>query len=125
EDYRGRGVIFDDMVRRDDEGRAVLVNHVVQLNDERVRLALEDLAALQDLPLDDEPRLIFGARLRSCTREQGGEWVVRFEPNSGVLFTEAEAVEACFPVPADELRKVTRRQQKWVDERPMVTPVRE
>jgi hypothetical protein len=118
EDFRGRSVIFDDAVRRDDDGQPALVNHVVAAGDEMVRLALEDLQVLRGLPLDDEPRVIFGARLRSCLREQGGAWVVRFEPDSGVLFTDAEAVEAAFPVAAGEgLGKVMRRQRRWLDER--------
>jgi hypothetical protein len=126
EDFRGRSVIFDDAVRRDDEGHPVLANHVVEAGDEPVRLALEDLEVLRDLPLADEPRLIFGARLRGCAREQGGVWVVRFEPDSGVLFTEAEAVEAAFPVAAGEgLDEVMKRQRKWLDDRPLAPAVRE
>jgi hypothetical protein len=125
EDFRGRSVIFDDAVRRDDDGHPVLANHAVEAGDEPVRLALEDLEVLRDLPLGNEPRLIFGARLRSCLREQGGVWVVRFEPDSGVLFTDAEAVEAAFPVAAGEgLGEVMKRQRKWLDDRPMAPPAR-
>lgn len=124
-DFRGRGVIFDDHARRDGDGRPALVNHTVEVGDERVRLALEDVAVLNDLPLGDEPRLIFGAKLQSVAREEGGGWVVRFEPDSGVLFTEAEAVEACFPVaPGGELREVMQRQRRWLDERPTAPAAR-
>jgi hypothetical protein len=117
EDYRGRSVIFDDMVRRNGQGRPVLMTYVVDADEERVRLALEDLTLLQDLPLDDEPRLIFGARVSDCKREQGGGWVIRFEPDSGVLLTELDAVAACLPGPPDKaLEQTLARQQRWLDE---------
>jgi hypothetical protein len=122
DDYRGRGVLFDDVVRRDGQGRAVLGSYVVEVGDERVRLALEELTLLNDLPLDDEPRMLFGARLRSCEREEAG-WVVRFEPDSGVLLTDLDAVAACFPVPPDKaLEQVLLRQQRWLNEQAVVQP---
>ena len=67
-----------------------------------MRLALEDLAVLHDLPLDDRPRLIFGARLAGCEREPGGGWVVHFERDSGVLVTDHDAVVAALTQPPDE-----------------------
>jgi hypothetical protein len=118
EDYHGRAVLFDDAVRRDAAGEPVLANHVVEAGDEPVRVALADLEVLRDLPLDDGPRLIFGARLARCGREEGGGWVVRFQPGSGVLLTDLGAVEACYPTPLDEGVKPTlQRQARWLDER--------
>lgn len=117
-DYQGRSVIFDDVVRRDADGQPVLANHAVEVEGAKVRLALEDLAVLRDLPLDDGPRLVFGARLARCAREEGGVWVVRFEPESGVLLTDVGAVEACIPGPADEgLREALARQKAWLEGR--------
>jgi hypothetical protein len=125
EDFRGRSVIFDDAVGRDERDRPVLVHDVVEVKDERVRLALEDLTALHDLPLDDRPRLVFGARLAGCEREPGGGWVVRFDRDSGVLMTDADAVVAALTQPPDEgLKQVLARQQKWLDERAAVAPAR-
>ena len=96
----------------------LLANHVVEVEGTTVRLALEDLVLLRDLPLDAEPRVIFGARLARCAREEGGTWVVRFEPDSGVLLTDAGAVEACFPAAMDErLRETLVRQKGWVEGR--------
>jgi hypothetical protein len=117
ENYRGRSVLLDDSVRRDLQRRAMLANHVFEVDDEIIRVALEDVTLLRDLPLDDGPRLIFGARLQSCTREEGGGWVVHFEADSGVLLTEQSAVEVCLPEPGDDLRSTLARQQRWLDER--------
>jgi hypothetical protein len=118
DDYLGRTVVFDDVVRRDDEGRPRLGNYAVEVEDEPVRVALEDLAVLRDLPLEDGPRLIFGARLLRCRREEAGTWVIRFEPDSGVLLTDPAAVEACFPLlTGDGFQATLERQQRWLDER--------
>lgn len=115
--HRGRGVLFDDRIRRDTAGRPALAHHVIAVGDETVRVALEDLALLAGLPLDDEPRLVFGARLARCVREQGGGWVVHFQPNSGVLLTEQAVAESCLPGAAEEeLRATLERQQRWLDE---------
>jgi hypothetical protein len=127
ENFRGRTYVFDDVVRPDVEGRPAL-GYVVKLkgSDVPVRLALEDLDELRDLPLDDAPRLIFGARLAGCDREGEGRWVVRFAPNSGVLLTDVEAAEAASSRSLDPgLKDVLARQQRWLDERrAVVAPAR-
>jgi hypothetical protein len=121
--FRGRTVLFDDIVRRDDEGHPVFAGLVVQADGEQARLALEDIAALKDLPLDTSPRLIFGARLKSCLREEGGQCVIRFEPDSGVLLTDLAALEAACAVPLDEGAKaVMERQARWVEQFGPVAP---
>lgn len=116
-DYRGRSFVFDDQLRRDGLGRPALANYVVEVDDEPVRLALEEVAVLQDLALDDGPRVVFGARLARVAREQGG-WVARFVPESGVLVTDRGALEACFAAADDnDLTEALARQQRWLDER--------
>jgi hypothetical protein len=116
-DFRGRGYVFDGVVRRDDRGRPVLVDYVVRVTGLTARLALEDLEVLGDLPLDDGPRLLFGGRLAGCDHEEGG-WVVRFEPASGVLFTDAEALEAASTRPLRPgLGAATARQKAWLHDR--------
>ncbi|MFO0929473.1 MAG: hypothetical protein U0736_21000 [Gemmataceae bacterium] len=115
--HRGRAVLFDDRVRRDLAGRPELAHHVIAVGDETVRVALDDLPLFAELPLVDEPRLIFGARLAHCVREQGGGWVVHFQPDSAVLLTDPAAAEACLPGAAeDELRATVERQQRWLDQ---------
>jgi hypothetical protein len=115
QDYRGRSVIFDDMLRRDGQGRPVLGAYVVQAGAVEVRLALEDLTLLRQLPLDPPRRWLFGVRLASCWREEGGVWVIRFEPESGVLLTDESAAAACCPLPLDkELLDVLKRQNDWL-----------
>jgi hypothetical protein len=115
DDYRGRGVVFDDVLRRDSDGRPMLASYVVQVDEVKARLALEDLSLLRQLPLDPPQRWVFGARLMSCGREEGGVWVIRFEPGSAVLLTDEEAAAACCPGPLDaELRALLARQLEWV-----------
>lgn len=116
--YRGRTIFLDDVVRRDSEGRPVLASHVLEVEDRAIRVALEDLVILRDLPLEDGQRMLFGARLAGCNREEGGQWVIRLDPDSGVLLTDPGAVEACWPGPLDQpTRAVLERQQNWLDER--------
>jgi hypothetical protein len=117
ERYRGWSFVFDDVVRRDAEGRLKLANDVVDVNGGQARLALDELAILKDLPLDDAPRLIFGARLAKCELEEGGTWVIHFEPNSGVLLTDPEAAQAASTRSLEPGLKATlKRQQEWLDE---------
>ena len=115
EDYRGRSVVFDDVLRRDSGGRPTLASYVVQVDEVKARLALEDLALMRQLPLDPPQRWLFGVRLMSCRREEGGVWVIRFEPDSAVLLTDEEAATACCPGPLDAvLRALLARQNDWL-----------
>lgn len=109
--YQGRSVLFDDRLRADALGRPALQTYEVRLDDEKVRLAVDDLRVLQHLPLESLPRVLFGARLARVVHEPDG-WVIHFEPESGVLFTDADAAR-CVPVD-DELLEVLQRQEKWV-----------
>jgi hypothetical protein len=115
-DYHGKTVVFDDVVGRDDASRPFLTAHQVFAGDEKARLALEDLTLLHDLPLEPSQRLLFGARLLRCGREKGGTWVVRFEPDSAVLLTDAGAAAACCPaLIGDDVKEVLQRQQRWLE----------
>jgi hypothetical protein len=124
-DYRGKTILFDDLVGRDALGRPVLQFYVVHVHDETARVALEDLELLQHLALDPPVRMLFGARLARCGREKDGAWVVRFEPDSAVLLTDAGAAEACCPAPLDAgLHEVLRRQEGWLGDLPKQRPAR-
>jgi hypothetical protein len=113
--YCGRTVIFEDVLRRDGQGRPVLSGYLVRAAGVEARIALEDLTLLRDLPLDPPSRCLFGARLASCRREEGGMWVIRFEPDSTVLLTEESAASACCPLPlGKEVLDVLQRQKKWL-----------
>jgi hypothetical protein len=116
-DYRSRSIVFDDIVRRDADGQPILGDPRDEVGAAMMRVALGDLLILRELPLEDAPRLIFGARLHSCLREKD-TWVIRFEPDSGVLFTDQEVVEACFPTPLDDgVKAVLDRQRRWLGQR--------
>jgi len=92
--YKGWSVVFDGEVRRDAADHYHL-NYRLFVRDEPVRLELSDLKLLHALPLRDPQRLMFGARLASIRREKDAVWVVRFQPDSGVLLTDRGAVAAC------------------------------
>jgi hypothetical protein len=116
--YRGKSVVFDADVRRDVAGQYRLGYHV-QVGDQPVRIELGDLRMMEPLPLQRPTRLLFGARLKSVAREAGGLWVVRFEPDSGVLLTDQRAVEASCPPPFDdEIKQLLERQAAWAAELP-------
>lgn len=111
ENYRGRSVIFDDVVRRDSDGGCHLTVYEVRTGGAPARLELGELRLLQTLPLIRPQRLLFGARLASVAREAPNIWVVRFEPDSGVLLTDESAAAAYLPPPLDEeARQLLRRQ---------------
>jgi hypothetical protein len=111
EQYRGRTVVFDDVLRLDAQGRPVLGFYVVRSGAIEVRVALEDLILLRQLPLEPPRRWLFGARLASCRREEGGVWVIRFEPDSAVLLSDEIAAAVCCPLPLDEELLAVLKQQ--------------
>ena len=122
DDFHGKAILLDGVVKRDRLGKAVFDDDF-DADGERVRVAVDDLEALADLPLDDGPRVVFGARLASCEREAGG-WVVRLRRDSGVLLTDLDAVNAVWTGTPDEgLKEVLARQEKWLGER-AAPPVR-
>ena len=115
-EHRDKTVVFDDVVARDDLGRPTLSAYEVRVDGEKARVALEDLTLLRELPLDPPRRMLFGARLARVAREDGGEWVVRFAPDSAVLLTDADAAGACCPQPLDaDLLETLARQQRWLE----------
>jgi hypothetical protein len=118
ENYLTRSVVFDAEVSRNGAGQLRLDFHV-RAGAEPARIDVNDLKLLAKLPRDRPPRLLFGARLASIAREPPGVWVVRFDPDSGVLLTDPGAAAAACPGPADdELTDLLRRQKQWLDELP-------
>lgn len=114
--HLGKAIVFDDVVGTDPTGRPSLTVYRISTGGESARVALEDLRILRRLPLDVPQRLVFGGRLADLWREEGGGWVFRFDPDSGVLLTDAGAVTACLGPPDADLLAVLRRQQKWLSE---------
>jgi hypothetical protein len=119
ENYLGRSVIFDDVVRREADGRCALGVYEVRVNGVPARLELGELKLLQGLPLETPRRVLFGARVADIRREPPGVWVIRFAPESGVLLTSPEALAACSPLPLDgEMRQLLDQQTAWMKEAP-------
>ncbi len=120
-DYHRKAVVFDDLLRLDGEGQPVLGFTTVRANEISARLAVEELRLLAQLPLGQPVRVIFGARLQDFAREPGGNWVIRFEPDSGVLLTDEEAFRALAPLLLDRddsIPRVLKRQREWVEKLP-------
>jgi hypothetical protein len=115
--YRDKAVIFDDVVTRDPAGRFALAVYEVRAPGEPARVELNDLKLLKALPLAEPRRMLFGARLAGLAREERGGhglWVIRLDPDSGVLLTDEDVAGACCPRPLDAaLREVLRRQAEW------------
>ena len=59
--YRGRAVIFDDVVMRDAAGRFELAVYEVRAGDSLARVELNKLKLLNGLPLAEPQRMLFGA----------------------------------------------------------------
>src|SRR5262249_11362466 len=111
--YRGQAVVFDADVHLE-AGNQFSLDYQVRAGAEQARIDVNDLKLLPLLPRDRPPRLLFGVRLASIAREPPGIWVVRFEPDSGVLLTHHGAVLATCPPPFDdELEELLDRQARW------------
>ena len=111
QDYKGRTVLFDDLVRREQDGSHRLVHYEVIAGEEKAIVRL-DLELLRRLPLEQPRRVIFGARLANVARGAGGIWVVEFERDSGVLLTDEGAATA-LGLDGGEVQEVLREQVKW------------
>jgi hypothetical protein len=119
DDYRGKAIVFDGRFRRDVNGHVHLTGFFVFIGNEETRLEWNNLRILQHLPLQEPQRLLLGVRLASARREEGGRWVIRFDPDSGVLLTDPGAATACTLLPPDaELHEVLQRQADWLAEQP-------
>ena len=107
--YRGKTIIFDDVIEERDGKRSLRDGSVVRWREDgrqtelRASVDLSDLKLLEQLPLEQPQRWIFGARLKSFRGEEK-EWVIQFEPDSGVLLTDADAVLAWKPALRDDKR---------------------
>jgi hypothetical protein len=127
-DFAGRSVILEDDFFADDADRPEAAGLVFEEGGEAFRVALEDVAALRQLPLPPRGegkgrRLVFAFRLRRCALERD-EWVIRPEGDSGTLFTEADALEALYTRPAPELRAALAWQRERLAELPAPPPAR-
>ena len=112
EEFRGKTVVFDDIVYVDREDRLGLrEGSEPRWKKVRGRVVLDDLKLLKHL--EKPKRWIFGARLLSC-KGSAEEWEIRFEPDSGVLLTDREALIKWKPELRQdpELPELLRRQEQ-------------
>jgi hypothetical protein len=113
--YRGKAFILYCRIRRDANGG---FHADYELGDgmRRSRLALAGLELLHDLPLQNGPQVLIGARLAALHRAPDGEWNITLAPKSGVLLTDPGAAAACcFQLLDDsQLQEVVQRQAGWL-----------
>jgi hypothetical protein len=114
--YRGKAAVFDVELRRD-AARQYHVNMTRPLAVARLRLELHNLKLLDSLPLEAPQRVLFAARLADVRREERNAFVVRFEPDSGVLLTDVSA-GAVGGIPEAELQTILEQQRRWAAELP-------
>jgi hypothetical protein len=98
--YRGKGLILDDVIRRLPDRSVVLRSAgVVRVDGVMARLVVSDLLLLEGLPLDTPQRWLIGARIAGFAREGGPEWIVHLEHDSGVLLRRQAACLQTLPMP--------------------------
>ena len=102
-----------------------MLDYALQADGKPARVDLANVKLLIDLKghgflTPGKPRrLFFGGRLASMAREAGGEWVIRFERESGALLTEIDIAAAVSPLPMDaEQRAVIETQAEWIGQMP-------
>jgi hypothetical protein len=108
QNYRGKTVIFDVTVPLDKTRNGV----VDRGNKVNGRIRVEDLQLLGYLPAPPR-RWIFGARLASVQDDAFWGWLIRLEPDSGVLLTDRQALVSWNPSLAKdaELDEILQRQR--------------
>jgi hypothetical protein len=115
--YQGKSVIFFGGIRRDSTNHWML-DYDIFLGDKPARIDWESLQLLRILPLNESQRLLLGVRLAAVEPETGGSWVVRIQPDSGVLLTDADALANIFLRSPEGIDEVLKRQAVWVAEMP-------
>ena len=115
--YRGKSLIFLAGIHRDSSNRWAL-DYEVFVGDKRARIDWENLQLLRSLPLNESHRLLVGVRLATVEPEAGRTWVVRLQPDSGVLLTDGDALATVYSRPPEGIDEVLKRQAAWVAEMP-------
>jgi hypothetical protein len=123
--YRGKAFVLDAEASRNPSGKYV-IEHILRVGAHEGRVQIDDLDLVRRLArggrLDHPVRLVLGARLAGIGRGSGGTWVIRLQPDSGVLLTDWDCLlGACPALDGDsdpELRKVLERQSAWLAELP-------
>jgi hypothetical protein len=118
--YRGKAVLFDAEVYRTAAGNYE-VYYVLRAAGQPVRIAVGDLDMIKELGknmcLDQPTRLIMGGRLADIGPEPGDNWVIHFQPESGVLLTDrAILLVACpgYRKGLPGLKRTLNRQAEWL-----------
>jgi hypothetical protein len=112
ERYFGKSVILDTHVVRETGGH-VRVDYHLEAAGAVGEWDLDKLRLLEQLPLEQPQRMLFGFRLRSVRRLARDRWAVVPEPASGVLLTDPEVLAGISVTSDEELIEVLRRQLRW------------
>jgi hypothetical protein len=111
--YQGKSVILDGEVSVKPAGELEGGPEFLRVNGKEVRLDLSSLQLLHGLREHLPARLIFAARLAGVDREANA-WVVRLQPDSGVLLTDEAAVAICCPALREDAHEILTRQATWL-----------
>jgi hypothetical protein len=116
--YQGKAaLLFDIHIQRLPTGR-VQADYVLPGPDP-ARLEWGELDVLRTMELEEPRRVILGVRLAGIGLEPPGPaWVVRFQPQSGVLMTDARAAALCCPPLGEpDAQVIFKKQAQMVGER--------
>lgn len=116
--YLGRAVVWDDEFGRLAQGGWVCKTYEVKQGADAVQLAFNDVKLLQRLEPFAGQRFVIGVRYASIKLEPPGpRWVVRFDPDSGVLLTDpGAAATQSAALAGPEGEQHLRRQAEWLEE---------
>lgn len=113
--YAGRSILLDDTVRREVDGGYRLDSRMSVLGAE-ARFDLKNLRRLQELPLHQPQRLLFGFRFASVGRAADGAWIISADPDSCVFIVDPAHLAGTSLVVDADLKEVIQRQAQWINE---------
>lgn len=114
--YQGKSVLLDADFQVAPNGLWKVL-YPLYLGKERVRLVVDDVKVLRCVPSHGTQRLVLGLRLAHVKLEAPGPtWVVRFQPDSGVLLTDPAMQRLCPPLADQEGQAVLARQKQWLED---------
>jgi len=109
--YGGRSILIDGTIRRDGAG-----SYHMDLEFETtmgpIRLMWESVRLLNELPLETPTRLLIGVRMSRAKCNANRRWTIEFQPESGVLVTDADLLRFTSLPPDEELKLAQKRMME-------------
>lgn len=116
ERYLGKSLIVDAEFRWF-PGRGWQANYHLGMPQDMARIAWDDVQVFHKIPTAEKRRFILGVRLAGLElTPPGPTWVVRLQPEKGILLTEVDALSLCCPGLAEpENRQVLEEQRRFLE----------